>query len=222
MRRSAALLVGALLLTACGGDDERAAINPLYAPDRLATTAPDTFDVRFETSKGVVDMRVYRDWAPVGVDRFYTLVTNGFYDDVRIYRVLPQFMAQFGLNGDGLVNSAWYREYLEDDPVVESNLRGRVAFAKGGPNSRTTEIFISYSDNTYLDDQGFAPFGEVTEGMEVVDSWNGEYGDGPPRGEGPYAAQAASQGNVYLDSAFPALDRITGARVIDPAEGAGG
>ncbi len=205
-------------LAACGGEGsggDGPPVNPLYAPDRLAVQAPDSFQVRFETSKGDVLIRVVRDWAPLGVDRFYTLVTNGFYDDIRIYRVIDGFMAQFGLNGDGLVNSAWRNKTLRDDPVQLTNARGRVTFAKGGPNSRTTEIFISTRANTYLDEDRFAPFGEVLEGMDVVDAWNGEYGDGPPGGQGPYATQAASQGNIYLDSAFPALDRIRSATVVE-------
>ena len=181
----------------------------------LRCRRPTRFRVLFETSKGNVLIRVQRDWAPLGADRFYTLVTNGFYNDIRIYRVIDGFMGQFGLNGDGLVNSAWMNETLRDDPVAASNTRGRVTFAKGGANSRTTEIFISTRDNVYLDEDRFAPFGEVLEGMEVVDSWNGDYGDGPPRGQGPYAIQAASQGNSYLDSAFPALDRILSATVVD-------
>lgn len=217
MSRRAAVIL-AVLLTGCGGEGsgtDAADINPLYAPDRLAVQAPDSFRVLFETSKGNVLIRVQRDWAPLGADRFYTLVTNGFYNDIRIYRVIDGFMGQFGLNGDGLVNSAWMNETLRDDPVAASNTRGRVTFAKGGANSRTTEIFISTRDNVYLDEDRFAPFGEVLEGMEVVDSWNGDYGDGPPRGQGPYAIQAASQGNSYLDSAFPALDRILSATVVD-------
>ena len=211
------LLSAVIALTACGGDggSDQPPVNPLYGPDRLAVQAPASFQVRFETSKGDVLIQVNRAWAPLGADRFYTLVTNGFYDDIRIYRVIDGFMAQFGLNGDGLVNSAWRNETLRDDPVQMPNERGRVTFAKGGPNSRTTEIFISTRDNLYLDEDRFAPFGEVLEGMDVVDSWNGEYGDGPPRGQGPYAIQAASQGNVYLDSAFPALDRILSAVVVE-------
>ena len=214
--RRAALV---LLLTACGGDapGDAADLNPLYAPRRLHTEAPATFDVRLETTKGDVVIRVHRAWAPLGADRFYTLVTNDFYDDIRIYRVVPGFMAQFGVNGDGLVNSAWRGETIRDDPVVQSNTRGRVAFAKGGRDDRTTEIFISYRDNSFLDGDAFAPFGEVIEGMEVVDAWNGDYGDGPPRGEGPYGIQALSQGNRYLDSAFPELDRILDAEVVEPA-----
>ena len=140
MSRRAAVIL-AVLLTGCGGEGsgtDAADINPLYAPDRLAVQAPDSFRVLFETSKGNVLIRVQRDWAPLGADRFYTLVTNGFYNDIRIYRVIDGFMGQFGLNGDGLVNSAWMNETLRDDPVAASNTRGRVTFAKGGANSRTT------------------------------------------------------------------------------------
>ncbi len=212
------LLAAALALSAAcrggdGSDAPRAAINPLYTPKRLTETAPRTFRARFETSAGVFVVGVHRDWAPLGADRFYNLVKNGFYDDTRVYRVLPDFMAQFGMNGDPHVNMAWKNAILVDDPVVESNGRGRVAFAKGGANSRTTEVFVSLRDNASLDERGFAPFGEVVEGMDVVDAFYTGYGDGPPRGEGPYQAQVQVQGNAYLDASFPELTRIVRATV---------
>ena len=124
-------------------------------------------------------------------------------------------MVQFGLNGDPLVNAQWKNKVLVDDPVTESNKRGRMTFAKGGPTSRTTEVFVNYRDNPSLDGRGFAPFGEVVEGMDVVDSFYSGYGDGPPRGEGPYQAQVQARGNAYLDAQFPLLDRIEKA-VIEP------
>lgn len=209
-----AVVLALLPLTACTGSseggEEEAPVqrSPLLRPDDFDETAPDEYRVTLETSEGDVVIQVHRDWAPLGADRFYNLAKAGFYDDSRIYRVVPGFMAQFGLNADPYVNQAWKNEYIVDDPVVESNTRGRVAFAKGGVHTRTTEVFISYKDNSSLDDEGFAPFGEVVDGMDVVDSFYAEYGDGPPRGDGPYQAMAQARGNEYLDAEFPELTRI--------------
>lgn len=209
-----------LLSAACGGapdaeeqTDPRLTDPLLRGADRYAETAPAEYQVRLETSAGEVVIQVHREWAPLGADRFYNLAKGGFYDDTRIYRVVPGFMAQFGLSGNPYVNQVWKSEYLVDDPVVETNARGRVAFAKGGRHTRTTEVFISYKDNAALDDENFAPFGEVIEGMEFVDAFYGEYGDGPPRGDGPYQAMAAARGNEYLDADFPELTRIVRATV---------
>jgi peptidyl-prolyl cis-trans isomerase A (cyclophilin A) len=208
----AAALVLATRVAACGGDagdaEPVAARSPLLQPERYTETAPATYQVRIETSDGDVDIQLHRDWAPIGADRFYNLAKGGFYDDSRVYRVVAGFMAQFGLNADPYVSQAWKSQYLVDDPVVESNTRGRVAFAKGGLHTRTTEIFISYKDNSALDEKGFAPIGEVIEGMDVVDAFYAEYGDGPPRGDGPYQAMAAARGNEYLDADFPELTKI--------------
>jgi peptidyl-prolyl cis-trans isomerase A (cyclophilin A) len=171
------------------------------------------FRVRFETSAGDFVVEARRDWAPLGVDRFYNLARAGFFDDTRVYRVVDGFVAQFGLSGDPYVNQAWKNEFLVDDPVTQTNRRGRVAFAKGGRHSRTTEIFVSLRDNPQLDENGFAPIGEVVEGMDVVDAFNASYGDGPPRGEGPYQAMVEARGNAYLDAEFPDLTRILRATV---------
>lgn len=211
-RQSGVFAAVALLLAACGGDTSEGGptrtVNPLYAPDRLHTEAPDSFRVRMATSEGDLTLFVKRAWAPLGVDRFYTLVTNDFYDDIRVHRVVPDRVAQFGLHGDGLVNSAWMEEYILDDPRVLSNERGTVAFAKGGRNDRTTQVFINLNDNLGLDDQEFAPFARVVDGMEVADAFHDDYGDGPPQGDGPYQMQALAQGNAYLDAEFPELTRI--------------
>lgn len=223
--RIVALLLTALAV-ACGGSSDgggeasTAQRNPLLRPDDFDERAPDEYRVTLETTEGDVVIQVHRDWAPLGADRFYNLATAGFYDDSRIYRVVPGFMAQFGLNADPYVNQAWKDEYLVDDPVVESNIRGRVAFAKGGVHSRTTEVFISYKDNSALDEEGFAPFGEVVEGMEVADAFYADYGDGPPRGDGPYQAMAQARGNAYLDEEFPELTRIVDVTV-EPGGGGG-
>jgi peptidyl-prolyl cis-trans isomerase A (cyclophilin A) len=207
------VLVLAAFSSGCGegseaDNGERVVRSPLLRANNYTETAPASYQVTLQTSAGDVVIQVYRDWAPLGADRFYNLTKGGFYDDTRVYRIVEGFMAQFGLNGDPYVNQVWKTEFLVDDPVVESNTRGRVAFAKGGRHSRTTEVFISYKDNSSLDAQGFAPIGEVIEGMEVVDAFYMDYGDGPPRGEGPYQAMAVARGNEYLDADFPELTRI--------------
>lgn len=200
--------------TACtGGSDgndqaDQPVRSPLLRTNDYVDTAPDRFRATVSTSEGDVVIEVTRAWAPLGADRFYNLAKGGFYDDTRIYRVLENFMAQWGLNGDPYVNRAWKSEFLVDDPQGMSNTRGRVAFAKGGRHTRTTEVFISYKDNSALDAEGFVPFGEVVEGMDVVDGFYAAYGDGPPRGEGPYQAMAAARGNPYFDEEFPELTRI--------------
>ena len=203
-------VAAALFGSACGGGtgDAERPDDPLLYPKRLNRVAPDVYRAYFETSAGDFTIEVHRAWASRGADRFYNLVANGYYDDTRIYRVVDGFMAQWGIHGTPLVDYQWQDEYITDDPVVESNTRGRVAFAMAGRHTRTTEIFISYRDNSSLDRQGFAPFGEVVEGMDVVDSFYSGYGDGPPRGDGPYQAQAHASGNEYFDAEFPNLDRV--------------
>ena len=211
-RAACSLILLPLLMGMCRGDAENAGpgqpANPLLRPDRFTETAPATFRARFETSAGDVVIELHRDWAPLGVDRFYNLAKNGFYDDTRIYRVMDGFMAQFGIPADPYVAQAWKSQFIVDDPVVQTNSRGRVTFAKGGLHTRTTEIFINYRDNAGLDEDGFTPIGEVIEGMDVVDAFYAEYGDGPPRGSGPYAAMAQARGNEYLDAEFSELTRL--------------
>ncbi len=212
------LITTVLALGACSTQDEsdaRDTPNPLLRPSRFTTTAPETFRVRFETTEGDFVVAARRDWAPLGVDRFYNIVRGGFFDDTRVYRVVDGFVAQFGLNGDPYVNQAWKTEFLVDDPVTQTNRRGRVTFAKGGRHSRTTEVFVNLRDNPQLDENGFAPMGEVVEGMEVVDALYAAYGDGPPRGDGPYQAMVEARGNAYLDAEFPELTRIEQA-VVEP------
>ena len=206
------LILLPMLLAMCGGDADDAEPsqppNPLLRPARFTETAPATFRARFETSVGEFVLELHRDWAPLGVDRFYNLAKNRFFDDSRAYRVIDGFMAQFGINADPYVSQAWKTQFIVDDPVVETNSRGRVTFAKGGLHTRTTEIFVNYRDNAGLDEEGFSPIGEVIEGMEVVDAFYAEYGDGPPRGSGPYAAMAQARGNEYLDAEFGELTTI--------------
>lgn len=207
-----------LSAASCSGDSDEAgspaARNPLLRPQDYTETAPAVFQVRLETTVGDLTLEVHREWAPLGADRFYNLVNGGYYNETRIYRVLPGFMAQFGLNGDPYVNQAWKSQFIVDDPVVEPNVRGRVAFAMSGVHSRTTQVFISYGDNSELDEEGFTPIGEVVDGMDVADSFYADYGDGPPRGDGPYQAMAEARGNEYLDAEFPELTRIQRASVV--------
>ena len=172
--------------------------------------APATFRARFETSQGPFVIEVNREWAPLGADRFYTLVKGGFYDGVRFFRVLSGFMAQFGLSGDPKVQAAWASANLMDEPAKQSNLRGFVTFAKeSSPNTRYTMVFINYKDNSYLDADGFAPFGQVVVGMDVVDKLYGGYG----RTNVPDQRRIKSEGNVYLTSEYPKLDFIKTATI---------
>ena len=208
---SLALILALSLLPACGGEAPQEETgpppNPLLQPRSFQETAPETFRARLETSKGDVVIQANRGWAPRGADRFYNLVKAGYYDGIRFHRVMDGFMAEFGIHGDPWVNAAWRQAIMVDDPVVESNRRGRVSFSKSTPNSRTVQVFINLDDNPNLDAQGFSPFGEVVEGMDVVDVLH-RVADGPPRGDGVYQAMAIARGDEYFEEEFPALDRI--------------
>src|SRR5215470_18791347 len=185
---------------------------------RSGGTAPETYRVLFTTSKGDFTVQVTRAWAPKGADRFYELVKNGFYDDVRFFRVIREprpFMAQFGISGDPAVSAKWSDANLQDDPPKESNTRGRISFATAGPNTRTTQVFINYGDNSRLDSRGFAPFGEVISGMEVVDQLYADYGEGAPAGNGPDQGRIEKEGNAYLTKDFPNLDYIKTASIME-------
>ena len=149
-----------------------------------------------------------RDWAPIGADRFYNLVKRGFYDSARFFRVINGFMAQFGINGDPSIQTVWRTAQLRDDPVKESNRRGYITFATSGPNTRTTQLFINLVDNASLDRSGFAPFGRVVSGMDVVEKLHSGYGEGAPRGSGPDQGRVQAEGNRYLEKEFPRLDYI--------------
>lgn len=188
--------------------------NPLLEPSKLTARAPAVFQARFETSTGAFVIEVHREWSPNGADRFYNLVSNGYYDEVRFFRVLAGFMAQFGIHGNEKVNQAWRPASIEDDPVAQSNLRGMVTYAMAGPATRTTQIFINTADNARLDRMGFSPFGKVVEGMDVVDSLHAGYGEGAPRGAGPAQDRIQAEGNVYLAAEFPQLDFIKTARIV--------
>ena len=199
-----------------GSSSATGASESLTKPDKsaIATPAPDSFKVAVETNKGNFTIVAHRDWAPLGVDRFYHLVQLGYYDDTRFFRVLSGFMAQFGVNGDPKVNAAWDPLELRDDPVKQPTTRGMVTFAMGGPNTRTTQLFINYGDNRNLDAMGFAPIGQVVDGMAVVDSLYAAYGEGAPEGQGPDQTRVMTEGNDYLTKNFPKLDFIRSARIV--------
>ncbi len=181
----------------------------LKNPASLTEKAPATYKVKLDTSAGPVVIEVHRDWAPLGADRFYNLVKNGFYDSVRFFRVIPGFMAQGGMSGDPAIQKIWGRNNINDDPVKQSNKRGFVTFAKtAAPNSRSTQIFINYADNSSLDSQGFAPFGQVTSGMEIVDKFE-SYG----RNNVPDQNILTNEGNAYLQRDYPKLTVIKKATI---------
>jgi peptidyl-prolyl cis-trans isomerase A (cyclophilin A) len=181
----------------------------LRNPAALNAQAPATYKAKFDTSRGVFVIEVHRDWAPLGADRFYNLVKAGFYDNVRFFRVLSGFMAQFGMNGTPSVQTIWSNQRIKDDPVKQSNKRGYVSFAMAGPNTRTTQVFINFVDNTGLDGQGFAPFGQVVEGMDVVDQLYSGYG----RNNVPNQGRIMAEGNAYLEKQYPKLDYVKSATI---------
>jgi peptidyl-prolyl cis-trans isomerase A (cyclophilin A) len=183
-------------------------------PAKLTEKAPDTFKAVFDTTKGKFTIEVTRALAPNGADRFYNLVRSGYFKDIAFFRVVPGFMCQFGIHGDPAVSAKWRGANITDDPVKGSNVRGAITFAMGGPNTRTTQLFINLVDNTRLDGMGFPPFGKVTDGMDVVDKINGEYGEGAPQGRGPSQGRIQMQGNDYLKTSFPNLDYIKSAAIV--------
>ena len=182
-------------------------------PAALTEQAPATYKARFDTSKGVFVIDVNREWAPVGADRFYNLVKNGFYDENRFFRVISGFMVQFGINGNPQVSTPWRNAQIKDDPVKQSNKRAFITFATSGPNSRTTQVFINFGDNARLDGMGFASFGQVSTGMNVVDQLYADYGEGAPSGRGPNQGRMQSEGNAYLTKDFPNLDFVRKATI---------
>ena len=207
-----ALVALAPALTAGQAAPAAARASKLLTPAALTAKAPELFKAKFDTSKGMFVVEVHRDWAPLGADRFYNMVTNGFFSGVRFFRVIPNFMAQFGINGNPAVTAAWNKIDLKDDPPTkQSNQRGFITYGTTGrPNSRGTQIFINYKDNSFLDPQGFIPFGQVVEGMDVVDMLNAEYGSAPQNAQ----AQISSEGNKFLLAQFPKLDFVKTATVV--------
>ena len=193
----------------CSGAREKGEEVPLdYAEPLADDEDPDTFQVKFETSKGEFIVEVHPSWAPKGAARFRELVESGFYDGCRFFRVVPDFVVQFGINGDPKVQAQWRDKTIEDDPVVRSNKRGYVTFATRGPNTRTTQIFINLNDNSRLDEMGFVPFGAVVSGMSVVDSIESKYRQVADQG------RIEAEGNAYLKENFPDMDYVIRATIV--------
>jgi peptidyl-prolyl cis-trans isomerase A (cyclophilin A) len=214
----------AFLVAACGGNpcggpppasdvpSDHVLLHP--ASPELSEVPPDSFDVRFETTKGDVTVRVYRDWAPMGAFRFYNLSRHGFYDGARFFRVLPGFAAQFGMSGRPAIDQVWYEQAIPDDPRRVSNRTGTLTYAKAGTDSRTTQLFFNYGQNVALDEQDFAPIGRVIEGMNVLYLLHSDYGETQPQGSGPNVGCILSHGNQYLGRRYSRLDYIERATVI--------
>ncbi len=215
--RIAAIAAGAALagMTACGtpeeegsmGGDMEVLMDPAGA--EMTKEAPATFRAKFETTKGTFVVEVERKLAPRGTDRFYNLVRNGYYNGTKLFRVIPGFVVQWGMSGDPALNKVWHQARIPDDPVMTSNEAGTITFAMAGPNTRTTQLFINYKNNAGLDSQGFSPFGRVVEGMEVVESFNAEYGSTPASNQ----QRIGQEGNAFLDKNFPNLDAILSATI---------
>jgi peptidyl-prolyl cis-trans isomerase A (cyclophilin A) len=188
----------------------------LLRPALLSAKAPATYQVKFTTTKGDFVISVTRAWAPLGADRFYNLVRHHFYDNTSFFRVLRGFVVQWGISAYPPVSAAWSHAPVKDDPVVQSNLRGYITYAMGGPNTRTTQVFINLVDNKRLDGMGFSAFGQVTEGMDVVESLYAGYGEGAPDGKGPAQDNIEKLGKTYLDKDFSQLDSIKTTTLILP------
>lgn len=208
---------GALYKDLTTGDARVALLDPGH---KIWTRkSPNTFRVKFETSKGAFTVEAHRDWAPLGVDRFYNLVRTGFFDDSRFFRVRAGFIVQFGIPGEPGVSAVWRERAFLDDPVRQSNTRGMVAYAMTGPDTRTTQLYINLGDNSRLDEQGFAPIGKVVEGLEeVVDQIYSGYDEAAGGGMrlGKQGKMFAG-GNRHLDENFPKLDRLIRARIVEEA-----
>jgi peptidyl-prolyl cis-trans isomerase A (cyclophilin A) len=188
-----------------------AAAPNLLNPSTLKARAPEMYRVQFTTTKGNVILEITRAWAPLGADRFYNLVRAGFFTNCTFFRVVPRFIVQFGISPRPDVAKAWQNANFADDRVTQSNKRGTITFATAGPNTRTTQLFINYADNAALDGQGFAPFGQVVDGMDVVDKIYPGYGEQPDQG------RLQSEGKAYTDKSFPMLDKILSATIVPAA-----
>jgi peptidyl-prolyl cis-trans isomerase A (cyclophilin A) len=214
MQRTAALALLAASIVAIGCSHGSPLLRP--TPEELLAPAPDSFRVEFQTTRGSFAVMAHRDWAPYGVDRFYFLVDNGYYDGTYFFRVVKGYVAQWGISGVPRIDSAWRGRTIGDDPVVRGNQRGMIAFARSGPHSRNTQLYVDLADNPKLDTLGgigFAPIAQVVDGMSVVETLYAGYGEGPPRGKGPSQDSIARSGNAYLKRNFPLLDHILTARV---------
>jgi peptidyl-prolyl cis-trans isomerase A (cyclophilin A) len=213
MRRALPIIALVVALAGCGGSggsgSSKGPPKALLSPAALTKKAPQRFDCVFHTTAGDFTIGVHRTWAPYGADRFYNLCRNRFYDGAKIFRVVPGFVAQFGISAYPAVSQAWEQATIPDDPVVKQNKRGAVSFAAAGPSSRTTQVFINLGSNLQLDSEQFAPFGAVTDGMSVVDKLYSGYGDNPTADQ----QQMFSQGNAYLDKQWPKLTAILSTKV---------
>ena len=224
MRTAALFMLAGALLVGCPKEEDaqsKSQGDESPAPAQEEATkvtpegqAPDKYTVELDTTQGAIVFDVRREWAPHGADRFYELVQNGYYTDVAFFRVISGFMAQVGISGDPALNAEWREKRIPDDPVKASNARGIATFATSGPNSRTTQFFISFSDNSRLDGMGFAPFGKIKD-MAPVEALYDGYGEGAPRGRGPDQGRMQALGNTYLRESFPKLDYIKSARIIE-------
>jgi len=214
--RAAVLGVAAASLLAAGCGGHSSLLAP--TPRDLAWTAPDSFAVAFETSRGRFVVLAHRDWSRLGVDRFHFLVRQRFYDGARFFRVVPGFVVQWGIPGDPAVTRVWHERYVPDEPVRRSNTRGRLSYARGGPNTRGAQLYVNLADNARLDTTstfGFPPIGEVTEGMAVVDSLYAEYScRRGSTGTCPSQDSIEAGGSGYLNRVYPRLDYILRARVV--------
>ncbi|QDT39221.1 peptidylprolyl isomerase [Stratiformator vulcanicus] len=224
-RRALLLGVGCLFAIGCAGElSSEGPRPPLAEPTLTEPASGETFQALFKTTQGEFVIKVHRDWSPNGAERFHELVKSGFFDDQRFFRVVPGFMVQWGIPGDPDVAAKWADKTIRDDRVKQSNKRGFVTFAKSGaPNSRSTQIFINFGNNSRLDGDGFSPFGEVVRGMDVVDSLYSGYGENPRNMN--VQGNLREFGNQWLDIQFPELDHIESARIItengEPAESPG-
>ena len=219
MRRAWLVKLSLVLIAAgCSGSGSAPERNPVLlqpGDTMFAVQAPDTFRAHFTTTEGEFTLEIYRSWGPRGADRFYNLVRAGFYDGTRFFRVVPGFMAQFGLHGVPAVEQAWRAAPVPDDPPLQSNRRGTISFAMKGPDSRSTQVFINYRDNEALDPIGFTPIGRVVDGMMIVDRLNGTYGELAPEGRGPDERLLVTEGEQYMRRAFPDLDRVERAVIVE-------
>ena len=210
MRRAVLIVLACAAVAGCGGGGKSAGPpDVLLHPAKLTAKAPQLFTATFKTTKGTFKIEAHRTWAPKGADRFYNLVKSGFYDGVIFFRVVPRFVVQFGISPYPSVSTAWQNATIPDDLVTIHNTGGAVTFAAAGPNTRTTQVFINLGTNSSLDQSGFAPFGAVVSGMDVVEKLYSGYGDTPTQQQG----EMETQGNAWLNKNYPKLDSIKTARV---------
>lgn len=214
MKAFAAACAAALLLAGCSPGGNKQEPSSAAAMKKTPESVPEVYKADFKTTKGGFVLEVTRAWALKGADRFYKLVNDKFYDGARFYRVRPKFVVQWGITKDPKMNELWKQLRLTDDPVTQTNARGTISFATDGPNTRTTEVFINLVDNARLDARGFAPFGKVVEGMEVVDRFFSGYGEVVPRGSGVDPNKYMTEGDAYIERNFPNLDGIISARIV--------